>query len=131
VRFHSNISRINRLQNQSFFFVEERQQFQQLACKTNGQSEEPRESAEPRQLLGAAPIAARSLSVGPVIMSFMAKAAQKSASSQGARVSEAELRELREIEARVKAGTEPIVDGQVVMLQTMRSLVKASKRKRA
>jgi hypothetical protein len=64
-------------------------------------------------------------------MSLMAKAAQKSASSQGARVSEAELRELREIEARVKAGTEPIVDGQVVMLQTMRSLVKASKRKRA
>jgi hypothetical protein len=47
------------------------------------------------------------------------------------RVSEAELRELREIEARVLAGTEPIVDRQVVMLQTMRSLLKASKRKRA
>ncbi|HEY2730481.1 MAG TPA: hypothetical protein VGK52_11095 [Polyangia bacterium] len=61
----------------------------------------------------------------------MAKAAHKGAPSQGARVSEAELRELREIEARIMAGTEAIVDGQVVMLQTMRFLVKASKRKRS
>jgi hypothetical protein len=61
----------------------------------------------------------------------MAKAAQRRAPSRGTRVSEAELRELRGIEARVMAGTEPIVDGEVVMLQTMRSLVKTSKRKRA
>jgi hypothetical protein len=64
-------------------------------------------------------------------MAPMAKPPQKRASSQGARVSETELRELREIEARVMAGAEPIVDGQAVMLQTMRSLVKAAKRKRA
>ena len=76
----------------------------------------------PGPLLGGAPLA---------ILIPMAKPSQKRAPSQGARVSEAELRELREIEARVLTGTEPIVDGQVVMLQTMRSLVKASKRKRA
>jgi hypothetical protein len=64
-------------------------------------------------------------------MILVPKPAPKRAPSRAARVSEAELRELREIEARVMAGTEPIVDGQVVMLQTMRSLVKASKRKRA
>ena len=62
---------------------------------------------------------------------LMAKAAPKRHPSQGARVCEAELRELRGIEARVMAGTEPIVEGEIVMLQTMRSLVKAAKRKRA
>jgi hypothetical protein len=49
---------------------------------------------------------------------------------QAGQETEAELRELREIEKRVLAGTEPLVSGEDVVRETMRELARDAKRRR-